>query len=201
REFEPLGSTRTRKVDVRVIAATNRNLAKMVAAGTFREDLYFRLNVFPIHLPPLRERGRDVEHLANAFIQRFARRMGKRVNPLNENQLRQLRAYEWPGNVRELQNVIERAMILTSGSDLQLARAMSGFTSTSAPVPAPTPEPPSKVLTAREMEEFERANIRRALESCSWKVSGENGAARLLGIPATTLSSRIKALGIRREAS
>ncbi|HEY5769386.1 MAG TPA: sigma 54-interacting transcriptional regulator [Terrimicrobium sp.] len=200
-EFEPLGSPKTVKVDVRVVAATNRDLKQMAAEGKFREDLYFRLYVFPVHIPPLRERGRDVEHLAAAFIQRFARRMGKRIYPLNDDQLKRLKGYDWPGNVRELQNVIERAIILTSGNQLELERAMSGI---AAPKPDPSPissEPISRVYTAREMENLERSNIMRALASCDGKVSGECGAARLLGIPATTLNSRMKALGIQRSQS
>lgn len=199
-EFEPLGSAKAVKVNVRVVAATNRDLKRMVAEGKFREDLYFRLNVFPIHLPALRERGRDVEQLAAAFAQRFARRMGKHINPLTDNQLRRLRAYDWPGNVRELQNAIERAIILTSGGDLQLERAMSGLV---AATPAATQEPtpnPERVLTARELEDLERKNIQRALACCGGKIAGENGAARLLGIPPTTLGSRMKALKIQRKA-
>ena len=197
-EFEPLGGTRTIKVDVRVVAATNRDLKQMSADGKFREDLYFRLNVFPIHLPPLRDRGRDLEQLASTFAQRFARRMGRRIGPLGEEQLKLLRSYDWPGNVRELQNVIERAVILSSDRTLGLQRAMAGVSS-----PDPThvnapDEAPDRVLTATEMEQFEKANIRRALESCAWKVSGEGGAARLLGLPSSTLSSRMKVLNIRR---
>lgn len=196
-EFEPLGSTKTVKVDVRVIAATNRDLGTMVSEGNFREDLYFRLNVFPIHVPPLRERGRDVDQLAAEFAKRFARRMGKRIELLDDSQLRRLRGYNWPGNVRELQNVIERAVILSaSHGKLALEHAMSGF----EPVPqtAATTESDTRVFNASEIEEFERANIRRALEACDSKVSGDQGAARLLGIPASTLSSRMKALGIER---
>jgi len=203
-EFEPLGGTRTVKVDVRVLAATNRDLKQMTAEGKFREDLYFRLHVFPIHIPPLRERGGDVELLAAAFVRRFVRRLGKRIGALNDEHFKRLRSYDWPGNVRELQNVIERAIILTSGPELQLERAMAGFTTpplagTRAAVPAA--EDPIRVLTARELEEFERSNIIQALESCGWRISGESGAARLLGIPPTTLSSRMKVLEIRRAAA
>jgi formate hydrogenlyase transcriptional activator len=199
-EFEPLGGTRTIKVDVRIVAATNRDLKRMIAGGTFREDLYFRLHVFPIHLPPLRDRGRDVELLAELFIRRFAKRLGKRVEPLTPDHIALLHSYEWPGNVRELQNVIERAIILASGPRLQLERAMSGT------VPAPPPlagvqpavSKPTRVLTSNELVSFERANLVQALETCSWKISGEQGAARLLGMPATTLTSRMKALQIAR---
>ena len=199
-EFEPLGGTRTRKVDVRVVAATNRDLRRMTREGKFREDLYFRLNVFPIPIPPLRERGRDVEHLAEAFAQRFARRMGHRLNPLTETQLKQLRAYDWPGNVRELQNVIERAILFSTGPELQLDRALCGI----APAPAPGESLadgglPGRVLSARELADLERTNLLRALESCRWRVSGNNGAARLLGIPPTTLASRMKSLGIEKS--
>jgi PAS domain S-box-containing protein len=198
-EFEPLGSPRSVKVDVRVIAATHRDLQRMVAEGKFREDLYFRLHVFPIHIPALRERGRDIEVLAAHFIENFGRRMGKRVLPLTDDQLKLLVHYDWPGNVRELQNVIERALLLTTGAKLELERAMAGFT---IPQPhrgtASEADPGERVLTARELEELERRNLLRALTCCQWRVSGEQGAARLLGIPPTTLSSRMRALKIRR---
>ncbi len=197
-EFEPLGATRTLKVDVRVIAATNRDLKQMAAEGKFREDLYFRLHVFPIHIPPLRERGRDIEHLAVSFTQRFGRRMGKRVGSLSTEQLRLLCSYDWPGNVRELQNVIERAIILASGSELPLERALSGGRFPEAPLAAFPVAPADRVLTAREMEALEVRNIQKALAVSGGKVSGENGAARLLGIPSTTLGSRMKALGLQR---
>jgi PAS domain S-box-containing protein len=203
-EFEPLGGTRTVKVDVRLLVATNRDLKQMTAEGKFREDLYFRVHVFPIHIPPLRERGGDVEHLAGEFLRRFARRLGKRIGPLNEEHCNRLRSYDWPGNVRELQNVIERAIILTSGPDLQLERAMAGFTASplaGSRAAALIADDNIRVLTARELEEFERSNIIRALETCGWRISGEGGAARLLGIPPTTLSSRMKALEIRRAAA
>lgn len=200
-EFEPLGSAKTVKVNVRIVAATNRDLKQMVAEGTFREDLFFRLNVFPIHIPALRERGRDVEQLAIAFAQRLSRRLGRHIQPLNEEHLRRLRSYDWPGNVRELQNVIERAIILTAQGELQLDRALSGFAaSPPAPVAAALVSE-DRVLTAREMEELERNNIRRALACSGGKISGDHGAARLLGIPPTTLNSRMKALQIRKPGS
>jgi formate hydrogenlyase transcriptional activator len=196
-EFEPLGSSRTRKVDVRVVAATNRDLAAMVAGGKFREDLFYRLNVFPLRVPPLRERDHDVALLAAAVVGRLARRMGRRFDPLHPDDISRLREYAWPGNVRELQNVIERAIILAPGSRLELHRAM----------PAVTTEPPlvvsdineTRILTTQELEAIERANIERALTACGGKISGDGGAAARLGLAASTLSSRMKALGIPRR--
>lgn len=202
-EFEPLGGARTVKVDVRVIAATNRDLNIMTRRNEFREDLYYRLNVFPIHLPPLRDRGRDVEHLANCFVERLAKRMGKSVQPLSESQLECLRNHDWPGNVRELQNVIERSLILSTGQRSEIEQAMTGIVGPSrrsSDGSKSDPENRGRVLTVAEMETFERANLLRALESAGWKVSGMCGAARLLGIPPTTLTSRMKALGLKRPA-
>jgi PAS domain S-box-containing protein len=198
-EFEPLGSSRTVRVDVRVVAATHRDLRAMCAAGKFREDLFFRLHVFPIHLPALRERGRDVEHLAAAFVERFARRLGKSVEPLGEAEFALLRSYDWPGNVRELQNIIERALILARSGRIDLARAMAGSAGAVSP---PRPDAPgeARVFTAAEFAEIERANLRRALSHCGGRISGAHGAARLLGLAPSTLSSRLKALGIERRA-
>jgi len=199
-EFEPLGSTRTRQVNVRVVAATNRDLTTMVTEGKFREDLFYRLNVFPLRVPPLRERGADVALLARAFVERFARRMGRRLEPLHPDDLRRLQDYPWPGNVRELQNVIERAIILSTGSRLDLARALP---QTAAPVPSPetaADAEAARILTARELETLERANLERALAASGGKISGENGAAQRLGLAPSTLSSRMKALGIVRRA-
>ena len=210
-EFEPVGSERTRTVDVRVIAATNRFLGAAVRAGDFREDLYYRLNVFPIVVPPLRERGDDVVLLARTFLQRYARQIGRSVAPLSEADLDRLRGYGWPGNVRELQNVIERAVITAPGGRVDLARVLPGPSSPAAPAetsaapsreraPDGTPEEieVETILTDEEMRELERSNLLRALESASWQVSGEQGAARLLGIPPSTLSSRMRSLGIER---
>jgi formate hydrogenlyase transcriptional activator len=196
-EFEPLGSARTRKVDVRVVAATNRDLGIMVAEGRFREDLFYRLNVFPLRVPPLRERGTDVALMARAFVERFARRMGRRLEPPHPEDIRRLQEYTWPGNVRELQNVIERAIILAAGSRLDLCRAMP---QTAAPAISTTsrPDTDDRILSAQELESLERANIERALAICSGKISGDNGAAQRLGLAPSTLSSRMKALGIKR---
>lgn len=198
-EFEPVGSSHTRKVTVRVLAATNRNLLAAVQEGKFRQDLYYRLNVFPIHVPPLRERGDDVVRLAAAFAQRFARQMGRSVVPLTPDCVRRLQAYPWPGNVRELQNVIERAVITAADGRLNLDRALPE----APPSPLATAEATvanGAIQTAKELEQLERANIIRALQSADWKVSGDKGAARLLGMNASTLSSRMKALGISKPA-
>ncbi|HJR76885.1 MAG TPA: sigma 54-interacting transcriptional regulator, partial [Nitrospiraceae bacterium] len=197
-EFEPVGSSHTKKVDVRVLAATNRDLLKATQQGTFRQDLYYRLNVFPITLPPLRERGEDVVRLASAFAQRFARRMGRTIAPLTPDCVRRLQAYPWPGNVRELQNVIERAVITASDGCLNLTRALPEAMPSDSGHSTDQPTEASAIRTAKELEEFERTNILRALQSSDWKVSGERGAARLLGMNASTLSSRMKALGISK---
>ena len=194
-EFEPVGSSRTRRVDVRVIAATNRDLFRSISEGKFREDLYYRLSVFPMHVPPLRERGDDIVLLAQAFADQFARRMGRRVEPLSAAMGARLKAYSWPGNVRELQNVIERAVITARDGVLNLDRAL--------PATAVEPSPAqvladADVLTAEELERLERENLRRALERTRWQVAGESGAARLLGVAPSTLSSRMRALGLRR---
>jgi len=198
-EFEPVGSAQTRKVDARVIAATNRDLEQAVRDGKFREDLYYRLNVFPIQLPALRERREDIGILAAAFAGKFAQRMGRNLEPLSDECLRRLQAYGWPGNVRELQNIIERAVITSRGGRLNLDRALPE--SVNATVAALTDDGAAvkRVRTAKEIEELERNNVIAALEASDWKVAGENGAAQILGVKPTTLSSRMKALGIQRK--
>ncbi|MCA9810563.1 MAG: sigma 54-interacting transcriptional regulator, partial [Candidatus Dadabacteria bacterium] len=199
-EFEPVGSSGTRKVDVRVIAATNRDLLRMVKEGKFREDLYYRLSVFPLDIPPLRERGGDIIKLANIFSERFARKIGMAVNPLTGEQIERLTAYSWPGNVRELQNVMERAVITSRAGELNLDSALpAGSLKTTLTATAPEAAGDRRVLTHKELLDLERSNIVAALEKSGWRVSGEKGAARLLGVPSTTLSSRIKTLGIKRE--
>jgi len=194
-EFEPVGSSRTRRVDVRVVAATNRDLAALVREGQFREDLYYRLNVFPIRLPPLRERGEDIPLLVECFVQRFAARLGRSFEPVSQDSLRRLQAYPWPGNVRELHNVIERAVVAARDGRLDFARALR-VGGMHEPVTADAP--PARILTVVELEEIERANLLLALETAGWRISGENGAARLLAINPSTLTSRIKALGLHR---
>jgi transcriptional regulator with GAF, ATPase, and Fis domain len=196
-EFEPVGSSRTRKVDVRVIAATNRDLEEEVRDGRFREDLFYRLNVFPIRVPPLRERKEDIAVLAKAFTERISAKIGRKIEHVSSDDLGRLRANDWPGNVRELQNVIERAVITSRGGRLNLDRALPAVQS----AVSTRDEPIDRVRSCREMEQLERANLLLALEQCGWKIAGEDGAAALLGLKPTTLGSRIKALGIRRPGS
>ena len=197
-EFEPVGSSRTRKVDVRVVAATNRDLGKAVAEGTFRQDLFYRLNVFPLTLPPLRERGDDVVLLAEEFARQFAARAGRRLAPLGPEAAQRLRDFAWPGNVRELQNVIERAVITARDGHLNLDRALPASSVVADGGGAGTPEP-GGVLTAQQLSRLERENLERALEATGWQIAGESGAARLLGVAPSTLASRMKALRLRRH--
>lgn len=198
-EFEPVGSSQVRKVDVRVIAASNRDLEKLIRDGLFREDLFYRLNVFPIKLPPLRERLDDIGMLASAFARNFARRMGRRFEPLSEDCVRRLQAYNWPGNVRELQNIIERAVITSRDGRLNLDRALPESVKAMAAALTTDSSVLQRIRTAKELEELERSNIIAALEAVEWKVAGEKGAAQLLGVKPTTLSSRMKVLNIERK--
>ena len=198
-EFEPVGSSKTQNVDVRVLAATNRDLEQAAKGGTFREDLFYRINVFPIHVPPLRDRGEDIVRLATAFVDRFAHRMGRMVAPLSIHDLEHLQSYHWPGNVRELQNVIERAVITAQREQLNLDRALPETVKR----PSSNREPEKglddfHIRTVKELEELERTNLVHALESTNWRVSGEHGAAKLLEMKQSTLASRMKALGIKR---
>jgi PAS domain S-box-containing protein len=196
-EFEAVGSSQTRRVDVRVIAATNRDLSAEVQAGRFREDLYYRLHVFPIPVPPLRERGSDVELLAQNFLSRNCVRMGKPSLELTADCLRRLRSYHWPGNVRELENVIERAVIIAQDSRLSLRDVLPLRSLQHSPERKQS-DGAKEIRTKSELREMERDTLVRALEEARWKVAGLQGAAHKLGIPPSTLSSRMKALGIQR---
>jgi len=200
-EFEPVGSSKTVKVSVRVIAATNRDLRTEAEAGNFREDLYYRLSVFPIYAPPLRDRAEDIVELAEVFIQNYSHTMGKHIEAITQEIKNRLMSYKWPGNVRELQNVMERALITSVNGKLNLDSSLPLQTMGKEYLSDKKSESvgTERIRTAEEMSEMERKNIILALEKTNWKVSGEKGAARLLGIPPTTLSSRIKALKIRRK--
>ncbi|MCP5152529.1 MAG: sigma 54-interacting transcriptional regulator [Ectothiorhodospiraceae bacterium] len=201
REFERVGDDRTVKVDVRVVAATNRDLETEVRAGRFREDLYYRLGVFPIRVPPLRERPEDIAALAEHFLTRACAELGREPMRLSRQQVQRLTRHRWPGNIRELRNVIERAVILGSGTRARLDLAMPGQTDAeSAEAPAPAPSPDAGFVTDAEMQQRERANLIAALRHTEWRVWGPRGAAELLGIKPSTLTYRMKALGIRRPA-
>jgi formate hydrogenlyase transcriptional activator len=187
-EFERLGSNRTIRVDVRIVGATNHNLQQMVRERRFRADLFYRLNVFPIALPPLRERPEDIPLLVQHFVRKFASRMNKEVSHISEEVMEALRHYDWPGNIRELQNVIERAVILSSGPNLEiqfgeLKRMVTGAT--------PTP--------IRTLDEVQRDHILEALRQSGGVVAGRNGAAVRLGLARATLEYRMRKLGIARD--
>jgi transcriptional regulator with GAF, ATPase, and Fis domain len=191
-EYERVGDDRTHTVDVRVIAATNRDLEQAVADGSFREDLFYRLSVFPIEVPPLRARGDDVLQIASHFLERTCQEFGHRPLTFSKQQAALLKRYDWPGNVRELKNVIERAVILSRGKVLRLDLAMSDILNAPSAAEPETHEATLSLLTESEVREFERKNTLLALEMAQWRVSGPNGAAKLLGIKPTTLTDRIK---------
>ena len=185
-EFERLGSNRTHRVDVRLVAATNRNLVDMVKRNEFRSDLYYRLNVFPVPLPPLRERREDIPALVEHFVEIYARRMSKQIENIPRETMSALASYEWPGNIRELQNLIERSVILSTGAVLrppllELKRSLE-----------------VQSMEAITLEEAERDHIRKTLEQTRWVVAGPNGAAARLGIKRSTLYFRMQKLGISR---
>jgi PAS domain S-box-containing protein len=184
-EFERLGSTGTIKVDVRLIAATNRNLEEEVRKGRFREDLWYRLSIFPITVPPLRDRMEDIALLVDFFVDKISKRLGKSIETIPTSVMNALQDYQWPGNVRELENVLERAVINSSGPKLHLVDEL---------------KKPSKDLTTakKTLNEVERDYIVRVLEQTHWKVSGQNGAAEILGLDRSTLRARMRKLGIRQ---
>ena len=193
-EFDPVGSSETIKVDVRIIAATHRDLLSFAKEGKFREDLYYRLNVFPLHVPPLRDRGDDIHLIAQEMIDQFSIKLNKQINPLAEEDKALLSRYNWPGNVRELQNIIERAVIIAQDKTLNWTAIVPNDSGEEKAVAAEA----TKIYSSAEMTAIERENILRALRKTSWKISGSGGAAALLQLPPTTLSSKIKALGIKR---
>jgi transcriptional regulator with GAF, ATPase, and Fis domain len=190
-EFERVGEDRSRRVDVRMIAATNRDLRGEVAAGRFREDLYFRLSVFPLVLPPLRDHKEDIPLLTAHFLRETAQKLARPILPLTTSNLQALQSYSWPGNVRELQNVIERALILSQNGRLQF-----DFADAVKPRPQSQPRPP---YTRQQMLESQRESIEEALNQAGGKIYGPGGAAERLGMRPTTLASQIAALGIKRR--
>ena len=201
-EFEAVGSSKTVTVDVRVIAATNRELAAEVQAGRFRADLFYRLNVFPIDVPPLRERRADIPPLAKYFMQRMARKLAKPLERIAPATLAALNAHCWPGNVRDLQNTIERAAVLASGTtlvvDWDLGTGHSQSEGADKGASAPGAAPPDS-RTVETLEALERSHIMAVLKRVHWVIEGPNGAARLLGMKPSTMRHRLKKLGISRN--
>jgi len=201
-EFERVGDERTTKVEVRVVAATNKNLLEEVKKGNFREDLYYRLSVFPIEVPPLRERVSDIAPLAQQFLNSICLQQGRDVLPLSEAQAALLSLADWPGNIRELKNVIERAVILSPTNRLRLDLAMPGTHTNSLKIGEPAnfslDVEPGEVMTETEFRELEKTNLTIALNKTNWRISGAGGAADLLGLKPSTLSYRMKVLGIEK---
>jgi len=199
-EFERLGSGRTHQVDVRLVAATNRNLLEMVARNEFRSDLYYRLNVFPVALPPLRARKEDIPELVAHFVDKFSRRMGKHIECVPPETMAAFQAYSWPGNIRELQNLIERAVILTTDEVLPNPLPVSEpSTVTDAPGTSHTVRHSEPALP-RTLRDSERSLILQTLNATGWVIGGSNGAAAQLGLKRTTLIHRMKKLGIERAS-
>ena len=185
-EFERLGSTKTIKVDVRVITATSRDLKADVRNGRFREDLFYRLNVFPVSIPPLSMRLEDIPLLVNYFVGKYNQKYGRQIEIVSRNTLQKLQAYHWPGNVRELEHVIERAVIISSGPELNIIDSLERETIDKGKV------------SLKDMETTEREHILKVLQKTRWKIDGEGGAAVILGLNPSTLRFRIKKLGITR---
>jgi transcriptional regulator with GAF, ATPase, and Fis domain len=199
-EFERVGEGRTRKVEVRIVAATNKNLAEEIKAGRFREDLYYRLNVFPIEITPLRERKEDIPLLVAHFTDAISRRLNRPPPRLTEANLMDLKAHDWPGNVRELQNIIERALILSPQGrlhfDLPGFRGKPRLHGKGSPEASSSPAAP--ILTEAEIAALQKQNLLAGLIRSGWKIYGKDGAARLLGIKPTTLIERMRRWGIKR---
>jgi formate hydrogenlyase transcriptional activator len=199
REFERLGNTRTLRTDARLIAATNRDLAAMVEQKKFRSDLFYRLNVFPIRVPPLRERPDDIPLLVRHFAQHFAQRMKRRIESITSETMSALCNYRWPGNIRELQNVLERAVILSSGSVLRVTLSNLGTDGGLVSEQSQHAKPDNKGNLRRFLEQTERQRILEALDETRWVIAGPKGAAAHLGVKRSTLQARILKLGIARN--
>ncbi len=199
-QFERVGEERTRKIDVRVIAATNRDLLTEAHTGRFRQDLYYRLSVFPIEIPPLRDRPEDIGPLMEHFVRQSCERVGVPPPGITKGHVRVLEQYAWPGNVRELQNVVERAVIISRGGSLQfelggMVKQREGSPHEQRTRPRTTVDP-----SLEELKRMERDVIVRALDAAGWKIYGETGAAARLGLPPTTLTSRMKKMVIRKAS-
>jgi transcriptional regulator with GAF, ATPase, and Fis domain len=199
-EFERVGDDKTMKVDVRVVAATNRNLMEEIKAGRFREDLYYRLSVFPLEVPPLRDRREDVALLATHFLRTICRELGREPPRMTQNHISILKRQAWPGNIRELKNVIERAVISSTGGRLRLDLALSNVPAEKQ-LPTKLPaEGPSEFVTVAEFRDLEKANMIAALRHSGWKVWGPSGAAELLGMKPSTLTYQMKMFGIDKHS-
>jgi transcriptional regulator with GAF, ATPase, and Fis domain len=190
RQFERVGGTRVIPTDVRIIAATNRNLPEAIAAGTFRADLFYRLNVFPIHVPPLRNRKEDIPMLVEYFVTRYAEKAGKQISKIDKNTLKLCESYPWPGNIRELQNIVERSVILCTGDTFWIDEAWLSTQN--------VPRPDSSGPLTKTLQNYEKELIEAALAESNGKVAGPNGAAAKLGIPRSTLDLKIKQLNIKK---
>ena len=202
REFERVGGDRTIKCNVRVVAATNRLLEKAIQGGDFRADLYYRLNVFPIDMPALRDRAEDIPLLVQFFAQKYSSRVGRRIESIDAQTLQHLSAYTWPGNIRELENIIERALILSTTSVLRIDPGAVGLpVAQRAPVPAKenwAPVDPEDVVAAGDLNSVQRVHIHNTLRDANWVIEGRRGAAVRLGVKPATLRHRMKKLGITR---
>jgi len=192
---------------VRVISASNRDLSAMVQLGKFRSDLFYRLNVFPVTMPALRERSEDVPLLTMYFMEKFARKLGRKITHVADETMSRLRAYSWPGNIRELQNLVERAVVLTKGTVLRIEKGVLlgsprvvPALGTVAATPAPSPPTAEAQGPGASLQEVERQHIVAVLTETKWKIEGERGAARMLKLQPSTLRSRMKKLGIRRQS-
>jgi formate hydrogenlyase transcriptional activator len=186
-EFERVGSSNPIRVNVRVIAATNRNLTEAVKKGSFRTDLFYRLNVFPIEVPPLRERKSDIPLLTNFFLTKFAKKINKQFKPISKDTMDRITSYPWPGNIRELQNVIERAVVLSQGSEIQIDESVLGL------------HVSSELTMDQTLEDVERSHITSILEKTNWVIDGKKGAASILNLNPSTLRSRMQKLGIKKR--
>ena len=199
-EFERVGDDQTIKVDVRVVAATNRNLMDEIKAGRFREDLYYRVSVFPVEVPPLRERLDDIAPLASHFLETICSELGRDPLRMTQSHLSTLKQHKWPGNIRELKNAIERAVISSTGNRLRMDLALPNTQVEKISPNGPSHEGPGEFVTIAEFKELEKANLTAALKHADWKTWGPSGAAELLGMKPSTLTYQMKVFGIVKNS-